>query len=202
MAGVGLRLVTALLLAVMFALVKLAATRGVNLVESLFYRQCGSALCAVGTGGRRAGLCVPPDAPRWRPCRPHGAWHGGDGAQFLGDDPASAGRSHDHRIFGADLLGGAGRPRSWGADRQVALGSGRGRVHRRAADRPARNGRSAAVRRIGGAGRGAAHRLGDHRHSAAGGDRESIDHGFLVRGQLAGSARPVDAVVRRDSRSR
>lgn len=47
-AGVGLRLVTALLLAVMFALVKLAATRGVNLVESLFYRQCGSALCAVG----------------------------------------------------------------------------------------------------------------------------------------------------------
>jgi drug/metabolite transporter (DMT)-like permease len=47
-AGVGLRLVTALLLAVMFALVKLAATRGVNLVESLFYRQCGSALCAAG----------------------------------------------------------------------------------------------------------------------------------------------------------
>jgi drug/metabolite transporter (DMT)-like permease len=47
-AGVGLRLVTALLLAVMFALVKLASTRGVNLVETLFYRQCGSALCAVG----------------------------------------------------------------------------------------------------------------------------------------------------------
>jgi drug/metabolite transporter (DMT)-like permease len=48
-AGVGLRLVTALLLAIMFALVKLASTRGVNIVESLFYRQCGSALCAVGT---------------------------------------------------------------------------------------------------------------------------------------------------------
>ena len=32
-AGVGLRLLTALLLAVMFALVKLASTRGVNLVE-------------------------------------------------------------------------------------------------------------------------------------------------------------------------
>ena len=47
-AGVGLRLVTAALLAIMFALVKLAATRGVNIVESLFYRQCGSALCAVG----------------------------------------------------------------------------------------------------------------------------------------------------------
>ena len=47
-AGVGLRLVTALLLAMMFALVKLASTRGVNLVESLFYRQCGSALCAIG----------------------------------------------------------------------------------------------------------------------------------------------------------
>jgi drug/metabolite transporter (DMT)-like permease len=46
--GVGLRLVTALLLAVMFALVKLASTRGVTIVESLFYRQCGSALCAVG----------------------------------------------------------------------------------------------------------------------------------------------------------
>ena len=47
-AGVALRLITALLLAIMFALVKLASTRGVNLVESLFYRQCGSALCAVG----------------------------------------------------------------------------------------------------------------------------------------------------------
>ena len=47
-AGVALRLVTALLLATMFALVKLASTRGVNIVETLFYRQCGSALCAVG----------------------------------------------------------------------------------------------------------------------------------------------------------
>lgn len=47
-AGVGLRLVTAVLLAIMFALVKLASTRGVNIVETLFYRQCGSALCAVG----------------------------------------------------------------------------------------------------------------------------------------------------------
>ena len=48
LAGVALRLLTALLLAVMFALVKLASTRGVNLVETLFYRQIGSALCAVG----------------------------------------------------------------------------------------------------------------------------------------------------------
>lgn len=48
LAGIALRLLTALLLAVMFALVKLAATRGVNLVETLFYRQIGSALCAVG----------------------------------------------------------------------------------------------------------------------------------------------------------
>jgi drug/metabolite transporter (DMT)-like permease len=46
--AIALRLLTALLLAVMFALVKLAATRGVSVVESLFYRQCGSALCAVG----------------------------------------------------------------------------------------------------------------------------------------------------------
>jgi drug/metabolite transporter (DMT)-like permease len=48
LAGIALRLLTALLLAIMFALVKLASTRGVNLVESLFYRQCGSALCATG----------------------------------------------------------------------------------------------------------------------------------------------------------
>ena len=47
-AGVALRLVTALLLAIMFALVKLVSSRGVNIVETLFYRQCGSALCAVG----------------------------------------------------------------------------------------------------------------------------------------------------------
>jgi drug/metabolite transporter (DMT)-like permease len=45
-AGIALRLLTAVLLAVMFALVKLASTRGVNVVESVFYRQCGSALCA------------------------------------------------------------------------------------------------------------------------------------------------------------
>jgi drug/metabolite transporter (DMT)-like permease len=48
LAGIALRLLTALLLAVMFALVKLASTRGVSVVESLFYRQCGSALCATG----------------------------------------------------------------------------------------------------------------------------------------------------------
>ena len=46
LAGIALRLLTAVLLAIMFALVKLASTRGVNVVESLFYRQCGSALCA------------------------------------------------------------------------------------------------------------------------------------------------------------
>lgn len=44
--GMGLRLVTALLLALMFAGVKLAAERGVNVIESLFYRQIGTALCA------------------------------------------------------------------------------------------------------------------------------------------------------------
>jgi drug/metabolite transporter (DMT)-like permease len=44
--GMGLRLVTALLLAIMFAGVNWAATRGVHVVESLFWRQLGSALCA------------------------------------------------------------------------------------------------------------------------------------------------------------
>jgi drug/metabolite transporter (DMT)-like permease len=44
--GLALRLVTAILLAFMFAGVKLAAERGVHVVESLFYRQIGSALCA------------------------------------------------------------------------------------------------------------------------------------------------------------
>jgi drug/metabolite transporter (DMT)-like permease len=44
--AIALRLLTALLLAIMFALVKLASTRGVNVVESLFYRQCGSAVAA------------------------------------------------------------------------------------------------------------------------------------------------------------
>lgn len=48
LAAIALRLLTALLLAIMFACVKLASTRGVNLVETLFYRQIGSALCAVG----------------------------------------------------------------------------------------------------------------------------------------------------------
>ena len=48
LAGVLLRLLTALLLAVMFALVKLAGTRGVGVIESLFYRQIGSVVCAAG----------------------------------------------------------------------------------------------------------------------------------------------------------
>jgi drug/metabolite transporter (DMT)-like permease len=48
LAGIALRLLTALLLACMFALVKLAAMRDVHIVESLFYRQIGSAVCAVG----------------------------------------------------------------------------------------------------------------------------------------------------------
>ncbi|WP_344708064.1 DMT family transporter [Sphingomonas swuensis] len=43
-----MRLLTAVLLAIMFALVKLASTRGVHVVESLFYRQIGSAVCATG----------------------------------------------------------------------------------------------------------------------------------------------------------
>ncbi len=56
LAGIALRLLTALLLAIMFALVKLASTRGVNVVESLFYRQCGSALCAAGLVALGPGL--------------------------------------------------------------------------------------------------------------------------------------------------
>ena len=46
LAGIALRLLTAILLALMFALVKLSVSRGVHLVETLFYRQIGSALCA------------------------------------------------------------------------------------------------------------------------------------------------------------
>lgn len=46
LAGMALRLLTALLLSLMFAGVKLAAERGVHVVESLFYRQVGSAICA------------------------------------------------------------------------------------------------------------------------------------------------------------
>jgi drug/metabolite transporter (DMT)-like permease len=56
LAGIALRLATALLLAVMFALVKLAATRGVNVIESLFYRQAGSALCAIALIAAGTGL--------------------------------------------------------------------------------------------------------------------------------------------------
>ena len=56
LAGIALRLLTALLLAIMFALVKLASTRGVYLVETLFYRQIGSALCAVGLVAAGAGF--------------------------------------------------------------------------------------------------------------------------------------------------
>ncbi len=56
LAGIALRLLTALLLAMMFALVKLAAERGVNLVETLFYRQIGSALCAIALVAAGAGF--------------------------------------------------------------------------------------------------------------------------------------------------
>ena len=56
LAGVALRLLTALLLAIMFALVKLAAERGVHVIESLFYRQVGSALAAVAFVAAGAGI--------------------------------------------------------------------------------------------------------------------------------------------------
>jgi drug/metabolite transporter (DMT)-like permease len=56
LAGIALRLLTALLLAIMFAVVTLVSTRGVNVVESLFYRQCGSALCAAGLVAAGPGL--------------------------------------------------------------------------------------------------------------------------------------------------
>ena len=45
--GMGLRLLTALLLALMFAGVKWASERGVHVIESLFWRQLGSAICAM-----------------------------------------------------------------------------------------------------------------------------------------------------------
>lgn len=48
LAGILLRLLTAVLLAIMFAGVKLAGERGVHVVESLFYRQIGSVVCATG----------------------------------------------------------------------------------------------------------------------------------------------------------
>jgi drug/metabolite transporter (DMT)-like permease len=44
--GMGLRLVSALSLALMFAGVKWAGQRGAGVVESLFYRQIGSVVCA------------------------------------------------------------------------------------------------------------------------------------------------------------
>ena len=46
--GMGLRLAAAIALAVMFAAVKWAGQHGVSVGESLFYRQIGTALCAVG----------------------------------------------------------------------------------------------------------------------------------------------------------
>jgi drug/metabolite transporter (DMT)-like permease len=55
-AGILLRLLTAVLLALMFALVKLASTLGVHLVESLFYRQIGSAVCAAALVAGGAGF--------------------------------------------------------------------------------------------------------------------------------------------------
>jgi len=55
--GMGLRLVSALALALMFAGVKWVGQRGAGVVETLFYRQIGSAVCAaafvaVGPGFR------------------------------------------------------------------------------------------------------------------------------------------------------
>ena len=45
--GLGLRLISALSLALMFAGVKWVGQRGVGVAETLFYRQIGSVLCAV-----------------------------------------------------------------------------------------------------------------------------------------------------------
>ncbi|MEO5613239.1 MAG: hypothetical protein ABIT68_10930, partial [Sphingomicrobium sp.] len=44
--GMGLRLVSALSLALMFAGVKWVGQRGAGVAETLFYRQIGSVVCA------------------------------------------------------------------------------------------------------------------------------------------------------------
>lgn len=54
--GMGLRLVSALSLALMFAGVKWVGARGANIPETLFYRQVGSVVCAAAWAGFGAGL--------------------------------------------------------------------------------------------------------------------------------------------------
>lgn len=54
--GMGLRLVSALALALMFAGVKWAGQRGAGVAETLFYRQIGSVVCAVAWVGAGPGF--------------------------------------------------------------------------------------------------------------------------------------------------
>lgn len=54
--GMALRLVAGLLLAVMFVGVKWLGQRGMHVVESLFYRQIGTALCALGAAALGGGV--------------------------------------------------------------------------------------------------------------------------------------------------
>ena len=87
----------------MFALVKLASTRGVNVVESLFYRQCGSALCATGLVALGPGFVAADQAGRAM----SGAWRSASRQwpQLRRVHPASARRSDDDRLLGADFRG-------------------------------------------------------------------------------------------------
>ena len=197
--GIALRLLTALPLAIMFALVKLASTRGVNVVESLFYRQCGSALCAAGLVAARPRLQLAHRRSACRrACRADGAgrqrrWALNFVAFILLPLAEATTIGFSVPIFSVVLAAwcSASRPASGAGarSRRDSLGvllivqPGSGEV-------PLLGASVALVAAL-------ADRFGDDRHPAARRDRARGDDRLLVRGELAGSARAADALVRR-----
>ena len=201
--GMGLRLVSALSLALMFAGVKWVGQRGAGVVETLFYRQIGSVVCAAAFVALRTGLRVAPDQALRRPRDAHGDRRGRHAAQFPDGDPAAAGRSDRDRFLGADLrdfAGGDGAAASrparwrWGAVIVGFLGvlvivqPGSGHI--------------GAYGGLVALGAVLQHGLRHHRHPPSRRDRGGRDDGLLVRRQLAGPARPGDAVRRPAARRR
>ena len=185
-----------LTLAIMFAGVKWAAQHGVGVVESLFYRQLGTALAALAFVALGPGLA----SLRTKRIAGHVVRMGiglvAMGLNFLAfallpmAEATAIGFSVPifSTLLAAILLGEKTGPWRWGAVLAGFIGvlvivqPGSGHI--------ALTGGLVAHRR------GADHRLRDHRHPPARRDRGRGDDRLLVRREQPGPARPRDAVRR------
>ena len=166
----------------------------------LFYRQCGSALCATASGcdWPRLPICSERSAfgahVRWMGLGPR-PWR----FNFIAFILLPLAEATADWLLGADFLGRARRGGAWRADRQIGVGQRRLVAALWVCFLIIQPG-SGAVPLLGASialGTGSTHRRLSQCHPSPGGNGARRHDRFLVRGQFAGSAGPADAAFRR-----